>query len=233
MIVDDDPEIREVIDEYLSSRGLKVFSAKDGEEMKKILADNHVDLVLLDITLPTENGIELTHYLKARENIAIIIVTGHTDTEDRVLGLESGADDYVTKPFNLRELLARVNSVLRRGALQRPASENANSNKIVRFGKWTFNIQEQTLSSDDGENIELSAGEMDLLNIFTSKANEPVSRDELLEKTSHQSRGAYDRSIDVRVTRLRQKLEVDPSKPKIIRTVRTVGYTLISNSIES
>ena len=228
LVVDDEPEFQQAIKEYLCLRGFQVSVASNGEEMRATLATGPVNLVLLDLSMPGENGIELTRQLKSLHNIGVIIVTAHGESEDRVLGLESGADDYIVKPFNFRELLARVNSVLRRiDGIDVPATSES---KFAKIGDWVFEYATETLSKADGETADLSAGELDLLNILLEQANKPVSRDELLKISSHREWGPFDRSIDVKIARLRSKIEVDPSKPKIIKTVRNIGYVLNTNS---
>ena len=226
LVVDDDREIRETLDEFLTGRGLHVMLAADGEEMKSILSTQDVNLVLLDLNLPGENGIALTRYLVREAKVGIIIVTAVSDPEDRVLGLETGADDYVIKPFNLRELLARINSVLRRSeSTGTPTTASLPASKI--FSGWTI-ASNGTLSHEDGRKTELSPGELDLLNLLL-RSGEPVSREDLLQSSTHRDLEPFDRSVDVRVARLRQKIELDPAHPRIIRTVRNVGYVIFED----
>lgn len=229
LVVDDDPEMRETLDEYLTSRGIDVALAADGEQMKAVLAERAVDLVLLDLRLPGEDGIELTRFLRAAGKIGIIIVTGVGDPEDRVLGLETGADDYVVKPFNLRELLARIHSVLRRFDDRTESPIETNSVDVVRFAQWTLHAENGALVHEDGRSVQLSPGEMDLLRILLESVNAPVARDELLSRSTHREMEAFDRSIDVRIARLRRKIEVDHAHPRIIRTVRNRGYALYTS----
>ena len=225
LIVDDDPELLDAVGEYLELRRFSVSLAGDGDEMLAILQDRPVDLILLDIGLPGANGIQLVQQVKSMYNCGIILVTGHGEPEDRVLGLEIGADDYVVKPFNFRELLARINSVLRRS--QQLSSVRADPHKnVVRFGEWIFDLSNRSLQGVDGSSVELSAGELDILTILVQSADTAVSRNDLLEKSSHRDWSPLDRSIDVRITRLRKKLEHDSTKPRLIRTVRNVGYIL-------
>jgi len=232
LVVDDDPEICDAVMEYLELRRFRVSTAGDGSEMRKVMERDPVDLVLLDVSLPGCDGISLAKELRPINSCGIIMLTGHGDPEDRVLGLETGADDYVVKPFNFRELLARIHSVLRR--LHPDISEKAGERSdSVRFGEWTFDLSTQTVCGADGDVPEMSAGELDLLAILAEKADTPVSRHELLSRSSHRDWTPLDRSIDVRITRLRKKLEVDPTKPKYIRTVRNVGYILRTDLSES
>jgi len=225
LVVDDDQEMRETLDEYLSGRGLQVSLAADGVQMKAILAQRAIDIVLLDLNLPGENGIELTRFLRGYGKIGIIIVTGVGDPEDRVLGLETGADDYVVKPFNLRELLARVNSVLRRFE----QTEERIDSKAHHFAGWTLNTADGRLTHTDGRTVGLSPGEIDLLCVLLDSANTPVAREDLLRRSSHRELEAFDRSIDVRIARLRRKIERDHAHPRIIRTVRNKGYALFTD----
>ena len=221
LVVDDDSDIRETLDEYLTGRGVDVLLAADGVEMKNALANDAVDLVLMDLNLPGENGIELTRYLSREHNVGVIIVTAIGDPEDRVLGLESGADDYVVKPFNLRELLARINSVVRRHD-PKPGATAASS-----FSGWQLS-SDGGLVREDGHRVELSTGEIDLLRVLLENIDKPVTREELLLRSSHRDLEPFDRSVDVRIARLRQKMEVDSAHPQIIRTVRNIGYVLVS-----
>ena len=225
LVVDDDPEIRDAVGEYLTLRQFKVSFAGNGDEMQSVMQAESPDLVLLDVGLPGADGIQLARQIKTKYSCGIIMVTGYGDPEDRVLGLETGADDYVVKPFNFRELLARINSVLRRLHPTESISPTETTN-IVRFGGWTFDTLNRSLTSIDGSTPDLSTGELDILAILAGKADSAVSRHELLEESSHRDWNPLDRSIDVRITRLRKKLEQDPTKPRLIRTVRNVGYIL-------
>ena len=231
LVVDDDPEIRDAVGEYLELRRFRVSFAANGDEMEQFLQESSVDLILLDIGLPGADGIELARQVKAKYASGIIMLTGHGDPEDRVLGLESGADDYVVKPFNFRELLARIHSVLRRLQPTQAVASETPANAI-RFGKWVFDPLNRTLEATDGSRPELSAGELDILAILANKADAAVSRHEILEKSSHRNWGPLDRSIDVRITRLRKKLEQDPTKPTFIRTARNIGYILCTVASE-
>ena len=214
--------MREAVAEYLTLRGFRVSGVADGHEMDSILADETVDLILLDLNLPGEDGIALTKRLKSEKTVGIIIVTAFSESEDRVLGLETGADDYVVKPFNFRELVARINSVLRRLS---GSGENRNdAASVIKVGEWLFDRSEGTLRKPDGAPLELSAAERDLLTVLVDNPGMAMSRDVLLDKLSHREWDPFDRSIDVRVTRLRRKIEADPTRPTIIKTVRGVGY---------
>ena len=229
LLVDDDPEIRDAVGEYLELRRFRVSCAADGDALIEVMREDPAELILLDVGLPGTDGIELARQIKSKYSSGIIMVTGHGDPEDRVLGLETGADDYVVKPFNFRELLARIHSVLRR---LKPADEHSFGSRKgnVQFGEWTFDTGNRSLMKADGSSPELSAGELDILAILVENSNTAVSRHELLEKSSHRDWNPLDRSIDVRITRLRKKLEQDPTKPEFIRTVRNIGYILRTDS---
>jgi DNA-binding response OmpR family regulator len=220
LVVDDEAEMRDAMEEYLTLRGFRVTGAANGREMDAILAEEAVDLILLDINLPGEDGITLTRRLKSGKNIGIIIVSAYTESEDRVLGLETGADDYLTKPFNFRELVARINSVLRR--LSDPGEHNADA--VVEVGAWLFDRATETLRKPDGARLDLPMAEQSLLTLLVDNPGRTMSRNELLDKLSHRDWDPFDRSIDVRITRLRRKIEPDPARPTIIKTVRGVGY---------
>jgi two-component system phosphate regulon response regulator OmpR len=231
LVVDDEREMREALAEYLSLRGFRVSLADDGEALRRVMARDPAELVLLDLSLPGEDGIELTRQLKTTGGVGIIMVTAHGESEDRVLGLETGADDYVVKPFNFRELVARIRSVLRRARHEGDTSGRFAVAATLRIGELAFSRRDQTLVRADGSHIELSAGELDLLNVFADNPDRPISRDELLEASSHRDWEPFDRSIDVRVARLRRKIELNPARPTIIRTVRGTGYLLNTRSI--
>jgi DNA-binding response OmpR family regulator len=228
VVVDDDPEIRDIVAEYLGNEGFRVSSAADGAGMRRALANEKVDLILLDLRLPGEDGLSLLKELQLRPEIGVIILTGKDDVVDRVTGLELGADDYITKPFHLRELLARARSVLRRT----PDSERsvrdkaASGGDLARFAGWEFDRALRRLRSPGGEDVELTSGEFDLLTAFIEHPKRPLTRDQLLDLARGREAEAFDRSIDVMVGRLRRKLEIDPKRPEIIKTVHGVGYAL-------
>ncbi len=227
VVVDDEPEMRDAVEEYLTLRGHRVSGAADGREMDEILARTPADLVLVDLNLPGEDGIALTRRLKATHNVGIIIVTALGESEDRVLGLETGADDYIVKPFNLRELLARINSVRRRMAPDK--QESAPVDGVIMVGEMTFHKHEGILRRPNGSEIDLSYGELELLSILVTNPDRAMSRDELLDRLSQPDREPFSRSIDVRVARLRRKIESDPTRPRVIKTVRSIGYLFKSS----
>ncbi len=223
LIVDDQREICDVVHDYLSGEGYRVSMAQDGVEMRRVLAQSTVDLVILDLMLPGEDGLTLARFLREESNVGIIILTGRGETVDRIIGLEMGADDYLPKPFHLRELLARVKSVLRR-ASGRNAEQVPALRSKARFAGWNLDMTSRELHSPAGEEVRLTTGEFDLLTAFVTNANQVLTRDRLLDLARNREAGPFDRTIDVQVGRLRRKLEDDPQKPSMIKTVRGTGY---------
>ncbi len=225
LVVDDDREIRDLVARYLRNREFRVRTAADGFEMKRELQDWSFDLVILDLMLPGEDGLSLCRGLRAESNIPIIMLTAMGEETDRIIGLEMGADDYVAKPFNPRELLARIKAVLRRSesAVANTADSQERS-AILTFAGWRFNPASRELWSPEGVLTPLSGGEFDLLNVFVTHPQRVLSRVQLLDMARGRDALPFDRSIDVQVSRLRRKIEVDPAKPVLITTVRSGGY---------
>ncbi|HET9191205.1 MAG TPA: response regulator [Rudaea sp.] len=221
LIVDDDPEIRALIVRYFGGHGFRVSTANDGAAMRTTIAEQAVDIVLLDLGLSGEDGLELTRYLRAHWTGAIVIVTGRGESVDKVVGLELGADDYVAKPFDLRELLARVRSVLRRISPPRARSTDANA---MEFAGFRFDAQMRSLQGRGGDPIQLTTGEYELLVAFLSAPGRVLSRDQLVSQLHGHEAGPFDRSIDVQVGRLRRKIERDAANPELIKSVRGAGY---------
>ena len=219
LVVEDDPVTRAKLAGYFESEGYRVSEAEDGQSMWPLLSGQPVDLVLLDINLPGEDGLFLTRQLRARFDFGIILVTGRTDDVDRIVGLEIGADDYVTKPFNQRELLARVKNLLRRAAAAEPSGEGPK-----RFGAWQFDMQCRRLSDADDCAVPLTRAEFELLSAFVCHPGVVMSRDRLLSQVTHRNWDPNDRTIDVLVRRLRKKIEADPKAPEIIVTAHGEGY---------
>ena len=231
LIVDDQQEICDVVQEYLTGEGYRVSAAHDGSGMRQVLGQSPVDLVILDLMLPGEDGLTLARSLRSESGIGIIILTGRGETVDRIIGLEMGADDYLPKPFHLRELLARVKSVLRR--VQSRADESHVAGRArARFAGWTLDLSSRELLAPDGEEVRLTTGEFDLLSAFVNNANQVLSRDRLLDLARNREAGPFDRTIDVQVGRLRRKLEDDPQNPTMIKTVRGSGY-IFTPSVET
>jgi two-component system phosphate regulon response regulator OmpR len=229
LIVDDDAEIRETTAEYLAQHGYEVSLSADGEQMRAAFAKGKPDLVLLDLNLPGEDGLALTRWLRANHDVAIIMVTGAGGVVDRVVGLELGADDYVAKPFDLRELRARLASVLRR-TRDKPAAAAAAAQKArrVKVGRCMLDLDTHQLTDPQGTELPITGMEFDLLRVFIEHANRVLSRDQLLTLTRNREWEPFDRSIDIRIARLRRKIEADPSRPAAIRTVRGAGYMFVS-----
>ncbi len=229
MIVDDDTDIRETLRDYFEMQEFEVSEAENGDALRAALKKGRFDIVLLDLRLPGEDGLSLCRFLRQDAKTGIIMLTGESDPVDRIVGLEMGADDYVAKPFELRELLARVKSVLRRlsaaGEAQKPAAaDDRNRPETIRFGTFEIDVASRVLRGRDGEVLPLTAMEFDLLRTFAERPNQVLTRDQLLEQAHDRDWEPFDRSIDVRITRIRRKIEDDPARPRFIRTVRGVGY---------
>ena len=226
LVVDDDRHVRELLFEYLGRHGYAVREAADAAVARKLLADSVPDLVLLDLTMPGEDGLSLARHIREHYDTGLIMVTASGDVVDRVVGLEIGADDYVPKPFDPRELLARVKSVLRRLGEREPASPQAPSRKI-RFGSFELDLDGRRLVSADGTEVPLTSMEFELLEMFGTRPNRVLSRDQILNLTQNRDWDPFDRSVDIRIARIRKKIETEPGKPKIIRTVRGAGYMFV------
>jgi len=226
LVVDDDVAIRELIKEYLAENNFQVSVAETGADMDKVLSAEIVDLVILDLKLPDEDGLAIARRLRESLDLPIIILTGRKEEVDRVMGLELGADDYVTKPFSNRELLARVRAVLRRTEGKR-ATRRGEKVRAFRFAGWELNTGTRKLRAPDGRNVELTNSEYALLVAFLKAPGRILSRDQLLE-SSRLHDDIYDRSIDVQILRLRRKVEESPNQPKLIKTERGAGYFLDS-----
>jgi two-component system phosphate regulon response regulator OmpR len=232
LVVDDDPEIRAMLMDYLSGHGFEVAEAGSGEEMRAVLARTVPDVVLLDVNLPGEDGLSLARYLRERHDLGIIMVTAAGDVVDRIVGLEVGADDYIAKPFDPRELRARVKSVMRRVQQRAPqpaavTGATAAPARRVDVGDCALDLATHLLLGPDGREIPLTHMEFDLLRVFTEHPNQVLTRDQLLTLTRNREWEPFDRSIDIRIARLRRKVEPDPENPRIIRTVRGAGYMFV------
>jgi two-component system phosphate regulon response regulator OmpR len=228
LIVDDDPAIRDMLTEYLGTHGFVTAQAVDGAGMRAELERVTPDVVLLDLRLPREDGLTLARYLRERYDVGIIMVTGNGEVVDRIVGLEIGADDYVTKPFDPRELLARVKSVLRR-TQARPEAAPCGNRAVprVRFGHCHLDLASHQLFDADGQELPITSMEFDLLRVFAAHPGKALSRDRILTLTKNREWDPYDRSIDIRIARVRRKVEPDPQNPQVIRTVRGVGYMYV------
>jgi len=227
LVVDDDPRVRDLLSRYLDGEGFEVSTAEHGNAMRQHMANAAVDLVMLDLNLPDEDGLSLARELRTTTNVAIIMITGKGDPIDRVVGLEVGADDYIPKPFELREVLARIRAVLRRvatGATVMPVTTSTESPACFGFAGWQFDPAKRELRDPEGMTVSLSTGEFDLLAVFLRHPTRVLNRDQLLDLLRGQDWTPYDRSIDTQVGRLRKKIERDPGNPELIKTVRGVGY---------
>ncbi len=229
IVVDDDPDIRETLKTYFEGNDFAVTEAEDGSALRALVEQHSFDLCILDLKMPGEDGLSLCRFLRETTNMGVVMLTGAGDSIDRVIGLEVGADDYIAKPFELREVLARVRSVLRRAApaekvvlTDTPSAEP--TAKTFSFGPFNVNPNSRYLEGNGGDPIALSPMEFDLIKAFAERPDRVLSRDALLELAHGRDWDPFDRSIDVRVTRLRKKIEKDPSYPRYIKTVRGVGY---------
>jgi len=233
MVVDDEPELRALLAEYFGRHGFTVRAAADAAEARRLVAEGAPDLALLDVNMPGENGLSLARWLRETQaGIGILMLTTAGEAVDRIVGLELGADDYLPKPFELRELLARVRAVLRRTqvlpaatpATVVTAAEPAPVTHRVAFGTCWLDLDERRLTAAGGAEIEITAAEFDLLALFARHPNRPLTRDQIMEQAHNRGWDVFDRSIDLRVMRLRRKIESNPDKPEVIKTVRNVGY---------
>ncbi|MFT7592731.1 MAG: DNA-binding response OmpR family regulator [Paracoccaceae bacterium] len=228
LVVDDDPQITSFLKRYLEKQEYRVLCASDGREMQGILARENVDLCILDIGLPGKSGLDITRDLRAESNLPILVLSGRDETFDRVVGLEFGADDYMVKPFEPRELVARIRTILRRtrAADTRPEQSRPPS---FQFGNWILNTAERSLSAaDTGDHVALTTSEFELLQLFTAHPNTVYTRDQLLDAARGRASFAGDRTIDVHVMRLRKKLSHAASDPEVINTIHGVGYSFVA-----
>lgn len=229
LIVEDDREISVLVGRYLSQNGMRTAAARDGKELDRLLRDGRFDLVVLDINLPGEDGLSICRRLRQTSTIPIVMLTARSEDIDTIIGLELGADDYLGKPFNPRELLARVRAVLRRHQAG-PSDPQEPPGSFV-FQGWTLNAGTRQLSNPDDVRIAVTGAEFDLLKVLCERPGRVLSRDALLDLTQGRSAAPFERSIDVLVSRLRQKIERDPREPELIRTIRSGGY-LFTPSVE-
>lgn len=229
LVVDDDPRIRQMLTRFFEGEGYGVSLAGDGAEMHHQLRMKSIDIILLDLTLSGgEDGLDLARELRSRSDIPIVMLTGRDDVVDRIIGIEIGADDYIAKPFHLREVHARVKSILRRRQPpERPASEET----AYRFAGWTLKLERRQLEAESGEIVELTTGEFDMLAALVQHAGRVLTRDVLMDLTRGRRHEAFDRTIDAQIVRLRRKIEPDPRHPQLIKSVRGVGY-LFAGRIE-
>ena len=231
LVVDDDREIRDLLGKFLKKHGYRVTTARDGKDMRRALADWQIDLVVLDLMLPGEDGLTLCRDLRARSNLPVIMLTAMREETDRIVGLEMGADDYLPKPFNPRELLARIKAVLRRSQSAQAATP-AGVAAALRFAGWRIDLARRRLESPQGLGVDLTAGEFELLVAFVQHPQRVLSRDQLLDLTRGREAAPFDRSVDNQVSRLRRKIEEDPAQPQLIKTIRGGGY-IFTASVEN
>lgn len=231
LIVDDDREIRDLLSRFLRRHGYRTTTAGGGREMRRALAEWNIDLIVLDLMLPGEDGLTLCRDLRAKSDVPIVMLTVKGEDTDRILGLEMGADDYVPKPFNPRELIARIKAVLRRSEAAL-SSRRTCSTTALKFSGWRLDRGYRTLESPDGLVIDLTAREFDLLVAFAEHPQTVLTRDQLLDLAYGRNEAPFDRSVDMQVSRLRRKIEVDPRSPKLIKTVRGGGYVFATEVSE-
>lgn len=231
LVVDDEPEVRDTLREYLELSGFDVYVAGDGTGMRDVLGRRQVDLVLMDLNLPGEDGLALTRHVRSAHQAGVIMLTAAGETLDRIIGLEMGADDYLPKPFEARELLARVRSVLRRlrgRSLSPPVKSEPPA--IVQMGECTLDLATHRLYTGQGVEVPLTSMEFDLLKAFVEHPDRVLNRDQLMDLAHHRRVGAFDRSIDLRVMRIRRKIEADPEHPQVLKTIRGAGYMFVSGT---
>lgn len=224
LIVEDDPEIARLVQRCLEGIPLQAVIAENNADARKMIDANEIDLAIVDLGLPDGDGLTLARDLSARETIGVIILTGRMDVTDKVIGLEMGADDYITKPFERRELTARVKSLVRRLAMHKGAVRPSGDDNVIKFNAWTLHRDKLQIVHEDGREENLSASEYNLLMVFLERPGRMLSRDQIMDFLFTTGAPAFDRSIDVRISRLRTKLEDDPKHPTLIVTARNVGY---------
>jgi DNA-binding response OmpR family regulator len=235
VVVDDEASLRDMLADYLGKHGFDVALAADGRALDACLAEQPADLILLDVNIPGEDGFAIARRLRAVSQVPILMVTAAEEVIDRVVGLEVGADDYVTKPFDLRELRARIRAILRRAGMgsqivlpaAAAAPADAEPKALTSFGKVMLDVDGRCLIHTDGKQEPLTAMEFDLLYVFSQNPHRVLSRDRLLDLAHHRENEPFDRSIDIRITRIRRKIEIDPAKPQVIKTIRGAGYIYV------
>lgn len=224
LVVDDDPRIRNLLSRYFEDEGYTVSCAADGRDMRAQMKQKDVDAILLDLSLPGgQDGLDLAREIRSQSDVPIMMLTGRDDVVDRIVGLEIGADDYLAKPFHLREVHARLKSILRRRNPSQPSKETA-SEDVLSFEGWSLNITRRSLQDPGGQEIDLTTGEFDMLVTLVRNAGRVLSRDQLMDMTRGRHLEAFDRAVDAQIVRLRRKIESDPKRPQLVKSVRGVGY---------
>ncbi|AYD02768.1 response regulator [Neorhizobium sp. NCHU2750] len=225
LVVDDDPRIRQMLARYFEGEGYRVTTVPDGVEMNVVMRQNSVDAVLLDLSLPGgRDGLDLARDIRATSDVPIMMLTGRDDVVDRIIGIEIGADDYIAKPFHLREVHARLKSILRRRQPAPAAKPAQEEDRIIRFEGWSLNLSRRQLVDPDGAEVELTTGEFDMLAAFLNHAGRVLTRDFLMDLTRGRHLEAFDRTIDAQIVRLRRKIEADAKHPQFIKAIRGIGY---------
>ncbi|SLN14256.1 Transcriptional regulatory protein OmpR [Roseovarius albus] len=224
LVCDDEPDVREMLQEYLSKRGFEIVAAANSDELRSAIETHQIDLILLDINMPGEDGLTTLRGLRSDNQVPVVMLTAAGEVIDKIVGLEMGADDYLAKPVDLRELEARIKAVLRRQS--EPASEVMMTDAPERapFGTFTLDLTAAKLRDAEGQEVALTAMEFNLLALFARNRGRVLNRDQILEQAHDRSWDPFDRSIDIRISRLRRKIEANPQKPQIIKTVRGIGY---------
>ncbi len=223
LVVDDDPALRELLSEYLSMNGIEVMAVGNGPDMRQAMSEHMPEAVILDLMLPGEDGLSLARELRARSDIGILMLSARGEEIDRIVGLEVGADDYLPKPFSSRELLARLRALLRRSRKTGPDADHPIIPGKYCFGPFALDVTAHRLLRD-GNELRITTAEFDLLKVFVERPNRVLSRDDIIDLLKGYDRDPFDRSVDIRVTRLRRKIESDPANPEYIRTIRGEGY---------
>lgn len=224
LVCDDELDVREMVQEYLSKRGFKVSMASSSDELRTVMSVNTIDLIILDINMPREDGLTTLRSLRIDNQTPVVMLTAAGEVVDRIIGLEMGADDYLGKPVDLRELEARIKAVLRRKQTAEPQKAGTEKTGIANFGDFVLDIEAAKMHGPDGDEVALTAMEFNLLKAFAENKGRVLNRDQILEQAHDRTWDPFDRSIDIRISRLRRKIEKNPEKPAIIKTVRGIGY---------
>lgn len=224
LVCDDEPDVREMLQEYLSKRGFEIVAAANSDELRNAIEAHEIDLILLDINMPGEDGLTTLRGLRSDNQVPVVMLTAAGEVIDKIVGLEMGADDYLAKPVDLRELEARIKAVLRRKTEPAPVATKTDAPEHAPFGAFTLDLTAAKLRDSEGQEVALTAMEFNLLALFARNKGRVLNRDQILEQAHDRSWDPFDRSIDIRISRLRRKIESNPQKPQIIKTVRGIGY---------